>query len=157
MVPGTWAYHYYEPEESAPHFTFEITLFSGSLYLLSTRPGYPPSFTAMAAASYMQIVDQSPQDEAASYSITVCDGVGLRQYVGLYGGEAMATYVIHAAPFDGKCETGGEDEGYIEQRRTAATNALGASSAAQDSARLGISILAPLAVAAVALLGALPW
>jgi hypothetical protein len=116
VVPGSWAYHYFEAEEAAPHFRFEITIFSGTIYLLSTRPDFPPSFTAMAAATYMQIVKQSDDGEGSTHSIIVCNGAGRRHYVGLYGGERVATYIIHAAPFIGDCETGGEDEGYIEQR-----------------------------------------
>lgn len=157
MVPSTWAYHYFEPEEAEPHFTFEITLFSGSLYLLSTRLDYPPSFTAMAAATYMQIVDQAAAGEAGSYSVTVCGGAGRRHYVGLFGGDAMATYIIHAAPFAGDCETGGEDEGYIDQSRAASSAIQAAVVSGAPRATQHHRCVSALMVAAAAWAGALLW
>ena len=102
VSPGEWVYHYRKSDGNAskPHMRWSVHVNTGDLYLASERTSYPPGFATKIENNFQMLMSADAQD----LDVFVCDA-DTKSYLGLYGGDYVADYVVTSETFAGECTT----------------------------------------------------
>mmetsp|Transcript_23340 Transcript_23340/g.64760 ORF Transcript_23340/g.64760 Transcript_23340/m.64760 type:complete len:381 (-) Transcript_23340:259-1401(-) len=153
VVPGVWTYHFFTVPATATHFRFELTIYTGHVYLAAARQDYPPSFVTLGSNRYTRILSAVGTDPS-TYTINICNSGGQKHFLGMFGGDIVADYLARVVVLgeEEKCSTEGlpgyKTLAFVPGGSTA-TNAAEGGGAGRSAAvlRAALSLVASVAVA----------